>query len=230
MQIACSFTGEKYDEQLNTRRSSKSLVRTLSGVVWFLAEFWRGIVFEHGVQSTGVYSKRQGRDRKKHAALRTFSQVIFSKENKLQQIALPSFINLQYRCGVGQNFAPMFSYCWGSLIINVCIPVVFGFSVSSWRHDLWTSINERQDVAQGEKGEKHSPVNMSKASDQRGSKQLLEFMESTSIHYPGYDLKGSRDVSHQSLKCPLWHATGCLSNPSQQNRKNGVLQMNLHNW
>ena len=30
---------EKYGEQLNTQRSSKSLVRTLCGIVWFLVEF-----------------------------------------------------------------------------------------------------------------------------------------------------------------------------------------------
>ena len=30
---------EKQGEQLNTQRSSKSLVRTLSGLVWFLVEF-----------------------------------------------------------------------------------------------------------------------------------------------------------------------------------------------
>ena len=42
---------EKYGEQLNTQRSSKSLVRILSGTVWFLVEFWTGIVFEHDVQS-----------------------------------------------------------------------------------------------------------------------------------------------------------------------------------
>ena len=39
---------------MNTQRSSKSLVRILSGTVWFLVEFWTGIVFEHDVQSRGV--------------------------------------------------------------------------------------------------------------------------------------------------------------------------------
>ena len=39
--------------------------------MWFLFEFWAGIVFEHGVQSTGVYWKWQGRDGRKHDALRT---------------------------------------------------------------------------------------------------------------------------------------------------------------
>ena len=67
--------GEKEGDQLNTQRSSKSLVRRLSRIVWFLVEFWTGIVFEHGVQSRGVYSKWQGRDGRKLTALGTFSFV-----------------------------------------------------------------------------------------------------------------------------------------------------------
>ena len=72
-------------KQLNAQRSSKSLVCTLSGIVWFLAEFWTGIVFEHDVQSGGVCSKWQGRIRRKHAAPWTFSFMLESERCGCQQ-------------------------------------------------------------------------------------------------------------------------------------------------
>ena len=69
--ITCRFTREKQVVQ-RTQRISKSFVHRLSRIVWFLVEFWTGIVFEHGIQKREVYSKWQGQDGKKHAALGSF--------------------------------------------------------------------------------------------------------------------------------------------------------------
>ena len=91
---------EKEGEQLNTQRSSKSLVHTLSGIVWFLVEFWTGIVLEHDVQSKGVCSKWQGRDGRKHTALGTFSFVLESDRCGCQQ---RNAVNRKGRKGKGNQ-------------------------------------------------------------------------------------------------------------------------------
>ena len=71
--------------RVSIQRISKSLVHRISGIVWFLVEFWTGILFEHGVQSKGIYSKQQGWDERKHAALESFSFVLKSERCGCQQ-------------------------------------------------------------------------------------------------------------------------------------------------
>ena len=97
---------------MNTQRSSKSLVRTLSRIVWFWVEFWTGIVFEHDVQSRGVCSKWQGRDGRKHAALGTFSFVLESKRCGCQQ---RNTVNRKGHKGKGDHISTA-SSIWDNII------------------------------------------------------------------------------------------------------------------